>query len=221
MPIDESSLKVPQQTPADHGYAAIRAAISAIPVAGTLAVELLAMVVKPPLEKRRNVWMETVSASLIALDRDRRIDLVALAGNAQFVDAVLEATRIALRTSKTEKLHALRNAILNSALGAEPDSAIHEILLNQIDGLTSVHIEFLRWIDSGKQATTSRDGFAWTLPVLKESPLLYRMVWKDLLDRGLIAGDAPVPTKQKPTVACGITELGVRLLRFISEPGEI
>lgn len=213
---DKSKLTAPSRTAADHGYAAIRAAISAIPLAGGPAVEILTAVIRAPIERRRDEWMGAVSDALIALDRENRIDLAALSNDHQFIDAILEATRIALRTSKEEKLAALRNAVLNSALKSEPDTTIREILLNIIDGLTPVHIEFLRV--HGYSSSSTDGGFAFGVPVLKNSPLLYHTIWKDLSDRGLIESNAPIPSEEHRTVYCKRTELGERLLKFISRP---
>lgn len=217
MPSDNSKFDVPSRTMADHGYAAIRAAISAIPVAGGPAVEVLAAVIRAPIEKRRDEWMAAVSGALTTLDRNNRIDLAALSNDPQFIDAILEATQIALRTSKEEKLAALRNAVLNTALRSESDEAIREILLNMIDGLTPIHMEFLKHF-KGKCSTSSLEGFVYGIPALKDSPLLYHTIWKDLSDRGLIEGDAAIPTKESPVIYCTLSELGQRFLKFISDP---
>jgi hypothetical protein len=219
MSTDRKDIQVPQKSIGDHGYAAIRAAISAIPIAGGPAVEILAAIVTPPIEKRRNEWMAAVSEALRTLEQEQRIDLASLGSDPQFIDAVLEASRIALRTSRTEKLAALRNAVLNSALRTEPDLTIQEILLNLVDGLTPLHIQFLRRFAGIKgQTTTSTDGFACFFPELKASPLLYRTIGKDLRDRGLIDADALVPTPEKGTITIDVSELGLRLIRFITAP---
>lgn len=108
---------------------------------------------------------------------------------------------------------------MNSALKTEPDVAIYEILLNLVDGLTPLHIQFLRRFAEVKKSTTvSEDGFACYFPELKESSLLYRTIWKDLHDQGLIDSDAPVPTPDKQTITIDVSELGLRLLRLISDP---
>lgn len=212
-------LDVPIRTSRDQGYVAIRAAISAIPVAGGPIVELLGALITPEIDKRRNEWMEAVSEALLALQREHVIDLATLAHNPQFIDAVLEASRIALRTSRAEKLDALRNAVLNSAIRTETNTTIHEILLNLIDALTPMHLQFLQHFATVKKSTTTTsDGFASFFPELKDSPLLYRTIWKDLQDRGLIESDAPIPSKQKGTITLEVSELGLRLLRFITAP---
>jgi hypothetical protein len=125
--------EVPTPNSADKTHAALRAVLAVIPGAGGAIVELLSMVVAPPIEKRRTEWMETVSQALAALQDQRRMNLNSLRDNPLFIDAVLEASRIALQTSQEEKLQALRNAVLNSALGVEADETFHQILLNLLD----------------------------------------------------------------------------------------
>ncbi len=215
----KDNLSVPSRSSRDQGYAAIRAVISAIPVAGGPVVELLGALVTPEIDKRRNDWMKTVSEKLLALERERGIDLATLASNPEFIDTVLVASRIALRTSRAEKLEALRNAVLNSALRTEANTTIHEILLNLIDGLTPMHLQFLqRFAGIKGSTTTSTDGFASFFPELKDSALLYRTIWKDLHDHGLIESDAPIPSQQLQTITIDVSELGLSLLRFITTP---
>lgn len=74
MIIDQKNLQVPRKSARDHGYTAVRAAISAIPVAGGPAVELFAVIVRPPIERRRNEWMEAVSEALRLLEMNQKID---------------------------------------------------------------------------------------------------------------------------------------------------
>ena len=42
-----------------------------------------------------------------------------------------------------EKIDALRNAVLNTALGNSPDEDLHQILLNHLDTLTAWHLRIL------------------------------------------------------------------------------
>ena len=219
MSVEKDDLSVPSPSSRDQGYAVIRAAISAIPVAGGPVVELLGVLVTPEIEKRRNDWMSTVSEKLLALEKERKIDLATLASKPEFIDAVLVASRIALRTSRAEKLEALRNAVLNSALHAESSAIIQEILFNLIDGMTPMHLQFLQHFGGIKGSTTiSTDGFASCFPELKDSALLYRTIWKDLRDRGLIESDAPIPSENLRIITIKVSELGLSLMRFITAP---
>jgi hypothetical protein len=64
------------------------------------------------------------------------------------VDAVVTATRIVDRTSQREKIEALRNAVLNSALPAAPDQDIQQLYFALIDNLTPTHLRLLTLLDN-------------------------------------------------------------------------
>lgn len=88
-----------------------RAALSAIPFTGGVAVEIFQYATNRGRADRFQAWMADVSDTLnrhgVALD--------ALADNDGFLDAIGPATRAALETASTEKIEALRSA------GAERD----------------------------------------------------------------------------------------------------
>jgi len=63
------------------------------------------------------------------------------------VTAVLEATRIAMRTHQEEKLEALRNMVINSALPNSLDDVKNSIFLGMIDTLTPLHIIVLKYLN--------------------------------------------------------------------------
>ena len=52
----------------------------------------------------------------LKLKENSKIDLSKLADNEQFIDTVLVATALALKTSEKEKIKAFKNVILNTAL---------------------------------------------------------------------------------------------------------
>jgi hypothetical protein len=56
-------------------------------------------------------------------------------------------TRAIDHTHQEEKLAALRNAVLNSALPGAPDADMQAILLGLVDRLTSSHLRFLTMWD--------------------------------------------------------------------------
>ena len=111
---DDYSL--PEPTKGDAAIA--RAGLGAIPVGGAAAIELLNAIVTPPLERRRQEWMERIGNALKRLEEEKGIILEKLQNNDAFVDIALQASQTALRTSQEEKLDALKNAVLNSSLDA-------------------------------------------------------------------------------------------------------
>jgi hypothetical protein len=56
---------------------------------------------------------------------------------------LLNASQIAMRNHQGEKIIALRNAILNAALGELPDDIERSIVLALIDRLTPTHVSVL------------------------------------------------------------------------------
>src|SRR5687768_411257 len=112
---DDNYLVPIDKTAGDDVYAAVTAGRASIPVGGGAASELFAVVITPPLEKRRDEWMREVGEGLRRLEQEREIDLAALAENDQFVDIVMSASAAALKTSSQRKREALKNAVLNVA----------------------------------------------------------------------------------------------------------
>ena len=74
--------------------------------------------------------MQSVSLELARLTQ-LGTDLDSLKRNEKFIDTVLQATQIALRSHQEEKRTALRNAVMNTAIGAAPN----DIMLSSFSGL--------------------------------------------------------------------------------------
>jgi hypothetical protein len=107
------------------------------------AVELFNTIIAPPIVKLRNEWMEEIAERLQKLAAEKSITLEDLKDNPAFLDAVLHATRAALRSHQQEKRDALRNAVLNSALPTSPDSATQQMFVSFVDRFTEWHIRIL------------------------------------------------------------------------------
>jgi hypothetical protein len=97
-------------------------------VVGAAAAELLGLVVTPALARRLRAWQEQVGEGLRALERDLGVVIEHLGSNDAFIDVALQATQAALRTSQREKLEALRDAVMNSALPEPPGESVHAVL---------------------------------------------------------------------------------------------
>ncbi|MGA2712573.1 MAG: hypothetical protein ABSG41_05650 [Bryobacteraceae bacterium] len=111
------------------------------------AAVLLNMVTAPLLSRRRDAWYEELRLNLNDLNR-RVAGLTpeALSNNEAFVSALAQATQSAMKTNSKdkEKLEALRNAVLNIALGNFPADDLQAIFLNLVDSFTTVHLQLLR-----------------------------------------------------------------------------
>src|SRR6185503_115397 len=123
----------------DKAYSLVRAAVGSIPMVGNAAVELLSVVFAPPLERRRLRWMEEIANSLRALDESREISLSDLQRNEAFVTTLVQASDFAVRNHQGEKIQALRNAVVNSALGVNIDDDLQLTFIRYINELTPSH----------------------------------------------------------------------------------
>jgi len=113
----------PKPSKEDAVHAGIRAGLSIIPV----ATELFQHFVTPPLERRRERWMDEVGKALQDLEENKGVKLEELQSNDVFIDTLLQASQIAIRNSQQEKRRALRNAILNAALPNPPEQSLQQI----------------------------------------------------------------------------------------------
>ena len=221
----------PQRTSGDTGFAVARAGLSTIPVAGGAAVELLQILLTPPLEKRRDEWMKEVASALRDLEENQGIKLEDLQSNDSFIDTVLHASQIALRNNQREKREALRNGVINSALPSSPDQSLLQMFLGLIDTFTVWHIRMLklfddpkRWSDNHDHILDNPDMGGLDLLLEKAFPELigkkdfYDQVWKDLFSRGLVNTDSLHSIIWRGALDKRTTEIGVQFIKFIESP---
>lgn len=217
-------------TSKDILYAVTKAGLGSVPLAGAAASELLGLIVTPPLEKRRQKWMLEIGERLKRLEEKENIDLEGLSTNEQFIDTVLQATSLALKTSEKEKLIAFKNAISNTAIGEAPDKIKSQIFLTLLDSFTVWHLKILYFINDPKEwfkiSEVSAPNFSMgslstvlksAFPDLQDQDELLDVIWDDLHDAGfhrtsglnsMMSGDG---TLQNRT-----TNLGKEFLEFIT-----
>jgi len=218
----------------DYTFALAKGGLGTIPIVGSIASELLGLLVTPPLEKRRQEWMTEVGTKLKELEDNSKIDLSTLADNAQFIDTVLVATTLALKTSEEEKIKAFRNAILNTALSESFEKTKGQIFLNLLDSFTIWHIKILHFIDNptkwfenaghtppsfymGSLLSVLKAAF----PSLSEQQELLAVIWRDLHDNGLHNTSELMATMSGDSLLANrTTQLGKEFLKFISPPNE-
>jgi hypothetical protein len=218
-------------TKEDILYSTIKAGLGSIPILGSAATELFGLVVTPPLDKRRQKWMNEVAEKLKLLEGNNQVNFKNLSQNEQFIDAIIQATSIAIKTSEHEKIIALRNAVINVALNETLEKTKSQIFLNLIDSFTVWHITILTFFDNpkawfqknektppnlvmGNISSVLKSAF----PSLTGQDELVDLIWNDLLNAGLhytnglktmMSGDATLDNRT--------TELGKEFIQFISE----
>lgn len=230
---DEQMYDPPQNSIGDHAHTLARAGVGSLPVIGAAATELFQKLIVPPLEKRRQAWMEAVAQGLRELEEKQGCVIDELASNDVFIDTVMSASQAAIRTSQEEKRKALKNAVLNSALPNPPDESRRQMFVGLVESLTVWHLRILRFFsdparvfqDQGKQppqytiAGSLSQLLTTAYPELKNERGLYDQIGKELYARGLLGTDG------FHTVMSGSgvyerrsTEMGEQFLNFISEP---
>ncbi|HUY12305.1 MAG TPA: hypothetical protein VMX16_01580 [Terriglobia bacterium] len=223
--MDKYNIKPPKAGKGDIAHTAARTTVSAVPYVGGAAVEILNMIVEPPLNKRLQEWRESIAEAIEELQqRVEGLTPENLQDNPAFISTVAYATQAAIRTHQEAKREALRNAVLNTAAGNELDEDLPLMFVNLVDNFSRFHLQLLRYFNDRVSLPVEH------FPILQESPQLFDQVVKELWDRGLIAmGQGTVPRTPEAfyeknlhsghLVFRGqITSLGGRFIRFISSP---
>ncbi len=207
-----------------------RRTLALVPGLGAPAAALIDVMVVPAIEKRRIQWFNELAELVNDLQtRNAGLTVASLSADDEWIDAVLAATRVALRTHREEQWRALKNALAHVALRDEPDSDLDSTFLNLIDVLTPSHLRVLHMLQSTRafaagQGTTVPltidRSFHWVVEhLLPDVPFdVYTLLRTDLESRGLvITGPAAVAASRDPVDQRLTTPLGDRFLAFIRE----
>ena len=165
-----------------------------------LAVELFSATFGPPLEKRRDQWIEALHEKLKELET--KIDgftIENLVENEVFITILINATQIAIRSHQKEKLDSVRNAVLNAALPNSLDEEFQLLFLSFLDGFSATHIRLLNFLDKPQDVIGSIDPInpgnndhitnciERILPGFSEESVFYDQIIKDLREKGLLS----------------------------------
>jgi len=229
----DKKYETPKAGKGDVAHAAVRAGLSLIPHVGGAITEAFSACIAVPLNKRRDEWIEEIAKGVQGLEG--QVDDLKpekLFKNKIFITTMTQATQVAIRNHQKEKLEALRNAVLNSALPNAPDENRQTIFLNFVDRFTEVHLHILKFLQEPKGYAKKRgvDFPEWTMankstalelaiPELKPQRDLYDLIVKELNAMGLIMGDSlHVGMTGHGATQSSTTSLGNQFLDFIKEP---
>jgi hypothetical protein len=130
----------PERTAFDYGLSTAKVMALVFPFLGP-GVSLLEILTAPSRGRRLTDWCERFRLHFNELSQKvAGLTPEALAKDEAFVSAFAQATQAALRTHQQEKLDALRNAVLNVALGREPDADRQGQFLSLVDRFTAAHL---------------------------------------------------------------------------------
>jgi len=153
----------------------------------------------------------------------------------KFGATVLQVLPLALRSLDEEKILALRNVVLNTAIGNSPDEDLHQIILNHLESFTGWHIKILEyfwapqgWFQARKKTIpnfsmgSASAGLESAFPELKERPEFYNAIVKELISKNLMS---PGEYLHVSMTGSGIwerrvTNMGRQLLDLIKNPLE-
>jgi len=230
---DTDITKKPKRKASDVVHTLAKAGLSAIPIVGGPASEVFSLVVTPSLEKRRDKWIESIAEALKLLEQKvKGFKIENLKDNEAFVSVVMQASQAAMRTHQEEKLEALRNAVLNSALRDSLEENLRLIFLNHVDYFTPLHLLLLRLISEATKKTFVDRNKIGRKIVQTENfgkrgegfKYLFDEIAADLRSRALIKQDVG----HSVWISCDehqgwydpITSLGEMFLQFIKSPIE-
>lgn len=215
----------------DIAHALSKGIIGSIPVVGSLATEIFALIVTPPLEKRRAQWMNDIAEKLKNLEEQKRINLDELKENDEFIDIILQATTFALKTSEEIKIDAFRSAVVNAAIGESPDKIKSHIFLTQLNRFTTWHILLLGFINNPVEWLERNNKTQLNLmmgslhsviidvfPELKGNDELLDIIWNDLESSGFHnSGSIKTMMSGGGLYSARITKIGKEFISFITD----
>ena len=211
-----------------------KAIVSAIPAAGGPLQVIFENIFSAPIEKRKQAWLEQLAD--VVTDVQKRVEGLTpekLAANEAFITVAMQASQVAIRNHQQEKLQALRNAVLNSALPNPPQEDEQMIFLRLIDQLTPWHLRVLALLNNPVQ-WMERNGIrnpGWGMggvstviehcfPDLRGQRDTYDQIVRDLQTEGLIGQGQFVHVTMTGSgmVASRTNERGKRFIKFITAP---
>jgi hypothetical protein len=212
-----------------------KAIVSAVPVAGGPLQVLFENVFSAPIEKRKQAWLEQLAE--VVTEVQQKVDGLTpekLATNEVFITVAMQASQIAIRNHQQEKLEALRNAVLNSALPNPPEEDEQIIFLRLIDQLAPWHLRILTLLSGPEQwmARNNVQNPGWSaggvstviehcLPDLSGKRDIYDQIVRDLQAEGLVGQGQflHMTITGHGMLESRIADRGKRFLKFISAPG--
>lgn len=143
--------KFPKKSKADYANSIAKGVLSAVPVAGGPLSVLFETVFSSPLDKRKEQWFHSLAEAIEKIN-EKVEDMTpeALSQNETFISASMQATQIALRSHQKEKLTALKNAIINSAIDISMDENKSLMFVRIIDEMTPIHLKVLAFLNNPK-----------------------------------------------------------------------
>jgi hypothetical protein len=225
--LDAYDPKLLTTLPGDYVYAtgvgALSLILSALIPGGGIVAALVGVNQLSPMWKRLDKWMVYVQQAINELKRDG-LTIEELVKEDAFVTALLRTSEVALKNHQTEKLEALRNALLNVALGTQPNENKQQTFLTLIDDLTPDDVRLLAFFDNTAEhlgrmglhkSDVLLDNVNRAFPELQDQEGYVLMIIATLYGRGLVVGDVFQPADIANAYP---TAMAKEFLAFIRSP---
>ena len=211
----EPKRSLPEKGLGDVVYSGTKAVVGILPFGGTVA-ELISLVIAPPVQKRWEAWCQGVNDALTALEgKVEAFQIENLKDDPAFTTVFLQATQIAIRNHREEKLLALRNAVLNVAAQSAPDEDRQTVFLGLVDSLSCLHLRLLRF---ARDRDVTASFLYQAMPELQGRHEFVDSVVRDLVVHTLAKSDTAIDQLPGSTYSLSVTEIGRQFLDFISRP---
>jgi hypothetical protein len=136
-------MQVPRnETRSEVAVALVKGALQAVPIAGGLLAEVVNLFVNPA-EKRKERWLIEVSSVIEKLQKEVGLVPEVLQKDERFISFLYQATQIALRNHREEKIRALRETLEATAKGNMPEEDTAFQFLRYVDELSVTHLRVL------------------------------------------------------------------------------
>lgn len=225
----------PTKTKSDHLHTAFKSALAGVPwPGGTLSI-LFENIFSSPIDKRKEEWLISLGTKIDELiEKYEQVTPDSLSENPTFISVALQASQQALRNHQEEKLTALRNAVLNTAIDFDIDENKALLFTNIIGEMTPLHMKLLAFYDdvekyekklqeqAGPNTAVQRTMVHYpaniniweeSFPELATSQELINLIVQELNRKGFIFHDSLVSGKGSAT-----NKIGKDFLAFISAP---
>lgn len=218
----------------DYFHTGVNAALSLFPFGGTIS-EFFNILFTPPLEKRRDAWLlklyDAISQIQAQIDS---FSIEELSKNDQFISIMMQSAQLVLKNHQAEKLDALRNAVLNTALDINFDETEQFIFLNMIDNLSVWHLKILyyfkdptQWFIENKMTRPNlsncspRVGLTAAYQELIGKAEFINMVIRDLYNDGLFSDNNINSMSSHGIFDSRVTAFANKFLSYISTPSQL
>lgn len=230
MKIKDEVEKDLKNTGDDYVHSVTNAAISSIPVFGSAVSEIFNMVIASPIEKRKEKWMITIAEELDKLqDKVDNFDVHSLCNNDLFI-SINRASQLALSNHQIEKINALKNAVVNTALNINIDENEQMMFLTLIDTMTPWHIKIIFYFENPVSRFAENNlrpkEYAMGAPILllyefypelKEREDFVKNIVSDLYNKGILSiNDLNCSMSSSGMYSSRLTEYGNKFLKFIT-----